>query len=524
MNNWRIHFVFFFIIIAGLGITARMFYIQIINSGYYSALARGQSQDYSEVQAQRGDIFLRDEFSGGSSSFLAATNKDYFSLYAVPKEIKDVELVSARFGISQEKLNNTDDPYEPLVNMLSEEDANKALELGIEGIYAKKEKIRYYPAKDLLSHVLGFVGYSGDQRVGQYGVEGFYNEALAGGKDLNLTIDYNIQFTLEEKLREKKDYLDADGASAIVMDPKTGEIIALAVIDSFDLNNYSGVKNIDIFLNDAVQKMFEPGSVFKPFTAAAAIDKGLISPSTKYIDKGAIKIGKYTIRNSDEKSHGEQSMTNVLELSLNTGAIFMEQTLGHDQFREYVKRFGFGERSGVDLQGEVFGDVRNITDTSRDINFATASFGQGIAVTPIQLVVAFSAFANAGKMVNPHVNKDLETEIIGEPISPKTAALVTNMLVSAVENGYGKKAKVLGYKVAGKSGTAQVPNEEKGGYLEDKTVHSFIGFAPAYDPRFIALVKLDNPKGINFSSDSIAPLFSEIAEYILNYYEIPPGD
>jgi cell division protein FtsI (penicillin-binding protein 3)/stage V sporulation protein D (sporulation-specific penicillin-binding protein) len=216
-------------------------------------------------------------------------------------------------------------------------------------------------------------------------------------------------------------------------------------------------------------------------------------------------------------------MTNVLELSLNTGAVFMEQTVGHDKFREYVKKFGFGERTGVDLQGEVLGDIRNITDTSRDINFATASFGQGIAVTPIQIVAAFSAFANGGKMVNPHVNKGVKTEIIGEPISPKTAALVTNMLVSAVENGYGKKARVLGYKVAGKSGTAQVPNEEKGGYLEDKTIHSFIGFAPAYDPRFIALVKLDNPKGINFSSDSIAPLFSEIAEYILNYYEIPPS-
>jgi len=417
-----------------------------------------------------------------------------------------------------------------------------------------KKKLRYYPAEDLASHSIGFVGYRGSDRVGQYGMEGFYDDILRGkeviletpilstrestskalilGEDLISSIDYNIQFMVEGKLKRAKEYLDAEGASAIVMDPKTGEIIALATIDSFNPNKYSEVENIDIFLNDAVQKMFEPGSIFKPFTAAAAIDAGRISPTTRYTDTGAITIGKYTIRNSNRKIYGEQSMVNVLEESINTGAVFMEDSLGHDKFRKYMKKFKFGERTGIDLQGEVVGDIQNILHTSRNINFATASFGQGIAVTPIQLVAAFSSFANGGNMVKPHVLKkvvtrdgksvSIETEILGSPISSKTAAQVTSMLVSVVENGYGKKAGVRGYKVAGKTGTAQVPKESGKGYSEDKTIHSFIGFAPAYNPRFVALIKVDNPQGINFSADSVAPLFSEIAEYILNYYEIPP--
>lgn len=200
-------------------------------------------------------------------------------------------------------------------------------------------------------------------------------------------------------------------------------------------------------------------------------------------------------------------------------------------FRSYIRLFGFDKKTGADLQGEVGGDIQNILYTSRDINFATASFGQGIAITPIQLITAFSAFANGGEVMRPHVvekiidkdsvEKIVEPELIANPISAKTAAQITAMLVSVVENGWGEKAGVPGYKVAGKTGTAQVPKEGGRGY-SDKTIHSFIGYAPAYNPRFIALVKLDNPKGINFSADSVAPLFSEVAEYILNYYQVPP--
>jgi len=569
MKNRRIYFVFFLILLAGLGITARIFYIQIVKGGYYSALARGQHVDYVELTPPRGNIFLQDRFNSDNGLFLAATNKDWPMLYTVPKEIEDPaftarELVSVLYDEearpeAEEKLyrriNDEDDPYEPIAHKLDEEVASYIDSLDLKGVYIKGEKMRHYPAGDLASHILGFVGYRGNERVGQYGAEGFYDDILRGrkgtsqtpflrggtspggdffepGGDIVLSVDYNIQFMLEKILREAKENLEADGASALVIDPKSGAVMALAVIDSFDPNNYSKVENIDIYLNSAVQKIFEPGSIFKPFTAAAALNEGVITPTTQYNDTGSVTIGKYTIRNSKQERHGTQNMTNVLELSINTGLVFMERKLGHDGFRNYIKKFGFDDLTGVDLAGEVPGDFRNILETSRDVNFATASFGQGIAVTPVQLVAAFSAFANGGKMVKPHVVKEviyddgsrkaMDTEILGTPISVKTAAQMTAMLVSVVENGYGKKAAVRGYKVAGKTGTAQVPKEDGKGYHEDKSIHSFIGYAPAYDPRFLAIVRLDNPQLINFSADSVAPLFSEIAEYILNYYEIPP--
>lgn len=571
-KDWRIYAVILAVLLFAGGIVARMFYLQVSKGGYYAALARGQHVQYLDFLPPRGNIFIQDKFHQSSSPedglFLVATNKEWPLVFAVPKEVTDPSaLASALMPIIgeyassterefYERLKNKDDSYELLARRISPEMVSALEGFDSPGLYVRNETLRHYPAGELAAHTLGFVGYRGDERVGQYGVEGFYDDVLRGkksavavpflfgknesreflkrGKSLVLSIDYNIQFMFEEKLKTAKEFLDAEGASGVVMDPKTGEILALAAINAFDPNNYSSVESIDIFLNDIIQKMFEPGSVFKPFTMAAALDAGRILPSTAYTDNGSVKVWDRTFRNSDGKAHGRKTMTEALELSLNTGMIFAEQELGHEKFREYMQRFGFGEITGVDLQGEVAGDTRNIMETKRDVNFATASFGQGIAATPIQLLVGFSAFANGGKMVRPHVVKEvinedgtrtpIETEIIGSPISSKIAAQMTAMLVSVVENGYGKKARVPGYKVAGKTGTAQVPDKERGGYYEHKTIHSFIGFAPAYNPRFIALLKVDAPKNINFSADSVAPLFSKVAEYILNYYEIPPDN
>ena len=549
MSSWRIHAIFFVILFAGIGIVARLFYIQVVQGGYYAAFARGQQGEYKDIKDLRGDIFMQDKFSP-SNKYLAATQKKWFTLYAVPREVDDVNAVATELAkyliawkgsastspdVLEEELNDKlakkDDPYEPLMAKITEEQAQEVKSIGIKGIYTKSENLRHYPGGAFASHLLGFVGYKVDERVGQYGVEGYYNDLLKSkgfilgqAKDLELSIDYNIQFMLENELKKAKEKLAADGGSAVIMNPKTGEIIAMAQDNSFDSNNYSEVFSIDVFLNDSLQKMFEPGSSFKPFTMAAALDAGVVTPATEYVDKGYAQVWDRTFKNANEKIYGRKNMTNVLELSLNTGAVFAQQVLGNDKFREYALRFGFGERTGVDIQGEVSGDMQNIFHTSRDVNFATASFGQGIAVTSIQLITAFSSFANGGKMVRPHVIRGGEPEILGEPISSKTAAQITAMLVSVVDNGFGKKAQVKGYKIAAKGGTAQVPDKEKGGYLEDKTIHSFIGFAPAYDPKFVALIKMDGPKNINFSADSVAPIFSRVAEYILNYYEIPPSD
>ena len=549
MSSWRIHTIFFILLFAGAGIVARMFYIQVVQGGYYAALAKGQQSEYQSIKDLRRDIFIQDRFSP-SGKYLAATQKKWFTLYAVPKEITDREFdvskiapyilawstsaTSSPDAIKEElniKLAKKEDSYESLAAKLTAEQTEEIRTLGIKGLYIKAEDLRHYPGGELASHTLGFVGYKGEERAGQYGVEGYYNDflkskntILGGAKNLELSVDYNIQFMLENELKKAREFLAADSGSGIIMDPRTGEIIAMAQDNSFDPNNYSKVQSIDVFLNDSVQKMFEPGSSFKPFTMAAALDAGVITPVSEYVDKGYVQVWDRTFKNANEKVYGLKNMTNVLELSLNTGAVFAQQALGNDQFREYMRRFNFGGRTGIDIQGEVAGDMQNIYHTSRDVNFATASFGQGIAATPIQLITAFSAFANGGRMVKPHVIKGSEPEFIGEPITSKTAAQITAMLVSVVENGYSKKAKVHGYKVAGKTGTAQVPDKERGGYLRDKTVHSFIGFAPAYNPKFVAFIKMDGPKNINFASDSIAPIFSRVAEYILNYYEIPPDN
>ena len=584
----------------GIGISARLFYLQIVKGGYYTALAQGQHTDFVDSSPIRGKIFFQDKFSTGSENpglSLAATNKDGYLFYIDTKNIGDPNAAAEKISpILAEFYLYRDPRYSPyraaqesatssllsdaiksppsaegigenlkkifedsenasvkkIADRIDETAVEELKELKISGMDIRKEKYRYYPSDSVAANLLGFVGFSGNDRVGQYGVEGFYNDHLSGsektervsvlpgalheekissGGDIVLTVDHNIQYMLEKKIMETKERLQAVNASAVVMDPKTGAILALASFDSFDPNYYSDAKNIDAYLNDAVQRVFEPGSTFKPFTIAAGIDQGVITPGTTYEDSGAVRIGEYTIRNFDLQSHGVQTMTNVLELSLNTGVVFVEGKLGHDKFREYAKKFGFDERTGVDLQGESGGNIKNIVETNRDINFATASFGQGIAVTPMQIVKAYSAIANGGNMMKPYVVKEIVyqdgtkdaavPEVAGNPISAKTAAQVTSMMVSVVESGFDRKGGVRGYKVAAKTGTAQIPNQNGPGY-SDETIHTFVGFAPAYDPRFLMLIKMDKPKGIRFASDSLAPTFSKLAEYILTYLEVPP--
>jgi len=355
-----------------------------------------------------------------------------------------------------------------------------------------------------------------------------YFQPVEDGADLILTIDPNIQFFVEGKLKEVAERLEAEGGTIIVEDPKTGAIKALANWPTFDPNNYSEVKDINIFINPAVQSLFEPGSIFKPITMAAALDQKVATPQTTYRDEGFVKIGGYTIENSIKRAEGIQTMTQVLEKSLNTGAIFVQQLVGKEKFKDYVEKFGFNKTTGIDLGGEIKGDISNLNN-KRDIEYATAAFGQGIAVTPIELIAALGSIANGGKMMRPYIvekmiysngeEKIIEPKAIKQVISEDTTETLVKMMVSVVENGWSNKARIPGYFIAGKTGTAQVP--DSGGY-SDKTIHTFGGFFPAFEPQFLILIKLDNPKGIPFSSESIVPTFREIAQYIINYYEIPP--
>lgn len=408
---------------------------------------------------------------------------------------------------------------------------------------------RFYPENSLAAAVVGFWGFQDKERLGQYGIEEYHESWLSGqvgfgnflsrvgfkngssqGSSLILTIDKNIQFFAETKLKDLVQKWGASEGSVIVQDPKSGAILAMASYPNFDPNKY-GSYPIDVFVNSTIQKSFEPGSSFKPITMAVGLDSGAITADTRYFDSGEVKIGSHIIRNYDLKSHGYQTMTNVLEKSINTGAIFAMRQAGQDKFLEYIERFNFGKKTDIDLAGEVSGDIKNLY-TKREINFVTASFGQGVALTPLQLINAYSAVASGGRLMRPYVvekiikpngeSVTIGPEVVSEPISAQTAKTLTSMLVSVIENGSIKKARVPGYQIAGKTGTAQEPNP-LGGYSEF-LIHNLVGFGPAQDPRFTILVKLDRPKGVETAAVSLADTFSDIARFLVNYYGIAPSE
>ena len=557
--------IFFILFIMGAAIVGRLFSLQIIRGEYYKNLAENQYKAQEKTENKRGEILIYDK----NDFFPAAVNRKWPMVYVSPKDVSEQDRDRATEELAiilnldnksiREKLEKKNDPYEPLAHRLSDNETQKIKALGIKGVNITDEEARYYPLGNVLAHVLGFVGFDTDKRVGQYGVEEFYEKDLKGTKnqsvnndsstlnkffevvgkfvsfktkssDVILSIDKNIQLVAEDKLKQVMDKWSADSGNAIIMNPVSGEILAMANYPTFNLNEYFKTEDVGVFLNSSVHDLFEPGSVFKIITMAAALDSGKITPSTVYSDVGFVKMGGYTIKNWDKKSHGEQTMTQVLEKSLNTGAIFAESLLSKDDFLKYIRSFGFDKKTGIDLAGEVAGNISNLY-FGRDVNYATASFGQGVAVTPIELISAVSAIANQGIMVRPRVlssfrNQDgiiarVESDKGERIISAAAARSLANMMVSVVDNGYDKAAKVPGYYVAGKTGTAQVPLKDEKNYGEE-TIHTFVGFAPAFNPRFAILLKINNPKGINFASNSLSPTFRQLTEFMLNYYGIKP--
>lgn len=556
MRHWRINLISFFIILVAAAIVSRLVYLQILRGDLYKALAQGQQKLFSQVQGERGEIFLEDK---SNDLYKFATNKDYPFLYASPRRIEEKEktaqvlseIIDEDKDLILEKLKK-DTFWQLIKNKLSEEEVASLQTLNLSGIYLSKNTLRYYPQETQASHVIGFVSGSGE---GQYGVEGYYDEILRGGEELQerekgpfgyftfpaknkensgsgivLTLDYNIQFMAEKLLKEAKEKWNIESGTIVVLNPDSGEILALANEPNFDLNLYSEVENLEVFQNSAIQKIFEPGSVFKPVIMAAALNEHKIAPQTKYIDQGFVKIGGFTIYNYAHKVWGPKTMTEVLEQSINTGAVFIEQQIGHKTFLDYIERFGFFEPSGIDLQGEDFSNNSELKK-GYEVNFATASFGQGIAITPIQLTRFFAAIANGGELVRPHVVKKVIKDS-GEEIEfqvdktrvmeQETSSILSAMLVGVVENGIARRAQIPGYFVAGKTGTAQIPYPDRRGYFPEQTIQSFVGFAPAFNPEFLILVKLDRPQGTPEASVSTIPIFRELARYIIDYLGIPP--
>ncbi len=545
---------------------ARLFQLQVIERSFYTALAGGEHEIYRNLFPRRGEIFVTDK---NGKKYPVAANARYTLVALDLRKINDpprtAKILAERLGLDELKLKatmeNKKDPYEPIAHRVPEAVRAELEAQKIAGLIFAPEDVRLYPEPGMGGQTLGFLGSATDGTlVGRYGLEGHYDKELRGtpgffsgehdpagrlipagaralvpavdGSSLVLTIDRTVQFFVCEHVAAAVKKHGADSGSVVVLDPKTGNVIALCGSPDFDPNTYNSVTDANIYNNSALFANYEPGSVMKAITLASAIEEQKIGPDTTYTDEGYVTIGPNTIKNSDGKAHGVQTMTQVLEESLNTGAIFAMRQIGAEKLRTYLDRFGFGKSTGIDLDTEASGNTSSLRERG-EIYAATASFGQGITVTPIQLAAAFGALANEGKLMRPHVVQEIVTpdgsgvpvspEPVGQAVSARAAKLISAMLVSVVERGHGKRAGVKGYYVAGKTGTAQIPRKDGRGYEEGATIGTFAGYAPVEDPRFVMVVRMDRPRDVQFAESSAAPLFGEIAEFLLHYYQIKPS-
>lgn len=499
----------------------------------------------------RGNIYDR------HGEALAVNTLDY-RIGASPSLVADARStateLSTILGVNELDVYNalmSDANWVLIANNVSAELAQKVRALDLPEIIMEAVPRRSYPQGPVAAQVLGFVG--GDLR-GYYGIEGHYNDQLSGrvyqssvsnipfvvpiidwqqdqGRDVVLTIDRDVQFVAESELADAINTYEASSGTIIVENPRTGDILAMASLPSFDPNNYFNIEDEEELTNPAISTQYEPGSVFKILTMAAGLETKAITPDFTYNDQGSLDVGGVTIRNWDRQAHGVVDATQILVESLNVGATTIALKMGPTNFYTMMDKFGLGRTTGIDLEGEQAGQMAVPgDDTWSEGQFATQAFGQGVAVTPLQMITAASAIANGGLMMQPRVVHQIidggnvitsHPANLGRPISAETAREVTEMMVDVVNEGLDGKASVPGYTIAGKTGTAQIATPI--GYQDGASIATFIGFFPADDPQVIILVKLDRPKDY-WGSQTAAPAFAKLAERLAILLEIPTDD
>lgn len=552
------------VVLIAVVLAFRLFDIQITKHSHYLALAQGQQRFEKTEMAQRGKVYVHDSFSDPNSYYPLAFDVKKFAVWIVPHQVSKKDELSKSIaeltGISSEeifaKINNDKLYIPPIKRGLSLDEAKKVKDKKLSGVYVMPEYSRYYPEATLASQVLGFVNAEGD---GKYGFEGHYNNELKGtagnvkgekdtlGRMINLldqtnpkdgtsyvlTIDRSVQYFVEKKLGEALTEYQASSGSIVIMDVKTGGIVAMAGAPSYDPNNFKDYAkdNPGIFINPSIAHLYEPGSIFKPLIMSAAIDQGVVTPETKGSFDWHVWVEGYEIKTAEKKAFGEEDMTQVLQNSDNVAMVWLSEKIGKENMYKYVKAFNMLDKTGIDLDSETSGYAPELKRW-RDINRATIAFGQGISVSPLEIVSAYAAIANKGVYIYPHivdkmvfsdgVEKKVEKQEGERVIKSETAAAVGEMLYNVVEKGHSWRAKVPGYKIGAKTGTAQIPKAE-GGYEESEDglgiyIHSLAGFAPTNDPRFAMLVKLDRPKSAKYAENTAAPLFGQISSFLLNYY------
>ncbi len=544
-------------------ILGRFFYWQVIRGNDLSATAKRQRLEIAETQAPRGTIYTDDGYPMVINKTTYDLNLYLPNLDATKEELagklgeilaeSDQEEVTEATSSAILSTLSSDKNWFILSRNLPEEKKEKIEALNFNGVDFSENSVRDYPEASMAGHLLGFVGSddTGDPQ-GYFGLEGYYHQQLSGrpglsieennpfgqviltgsrieekmepGMNLNLHLQRPVQYILETELKAGIEKHQAESGMGVIIDPQTGAVLAMASFPNYHPGEFSKFPG-ETYSNPIVAEGFEPGSIFKPLIMAAAIEEGLVEPSTVCTKcDSARTIGEHTIRTFDDQYHPDSTMTEVMQNSDNVGMVFVSDRLGRQKTIDYLKKFGFGEKTGIDLQEEAKLTIRDEKDWY-PIDVATASFGQGVLVTPIQFVRAFASLANGGKLVKPKVvnkiwsrTKDIyqfKPEVISKPISPETAEKMKEMLVNAVENGHVKWTKLDNLVVAGKTGTAQIPIA--GNYAEDKTIGSFIGFAPADEPRFVMLISLKEPKTSPWGSNTAAPVWFSIAEK-LSYY------
>lgn len=570
-STTRFHLLFFCFLFIGLAILSRLFYWQVLAAEELAAAAETQHFISFEIPASRGKILAADGFP-------LVTNQEAFLVFASlpdlensPGEIASqlaplLASPSAQLAIEEmikERLGREDLVWVPLKRKIDRQTKEAIEELNLAGIGFEKEEKRDYPEGSSSAHLLGFVGSDINGRdKGYFGLEGFYDWQLRGqpgmihqekdalgrpiligdfgqeksvdGRDLVLFLDRTVQFIVEEKLKWGIEKYGAKEGLAVVMDPKTGGILAMASYPSYEPAEFAKFDK-ELYKNPVVADLFEPGSIFKPLIMAAALNEGVVTPKTECDRCGGPRvIGEHTISTFNNKYHPNSTMIEVLERSDNVGMVFVGEKLGKEKAFEYLEKFGLGEKTGIDLEEEAIAELRPKRKW-KEIDLATASFGQGIALTSIQMIRAFSALANNGNLLQPLMVKKIlsnegEVEIkpktVRQVIKPTVARVVTEMLVSVTEKSplrfpRNRIPELSGFRIAAKSGTAQIP--VAGHYDPEKTIASVIGFAPADEPRFTVLVSLVEPSARPWGSDTAGPIFFEILKELFLYYAIQPG-
>lgn len=550
----------FFTLIFGV-IVIRLFYWQVVKADELFKLGKFQYGDSIKIEPIRGEIETSDGFP-------IAANKISYLLYGNPKEIKDKNstsrILSRILDTSEASISaqlSMDLFWVPLKRGLNIELKKEVEEEKITGIGFEQEFERYYPEASMAANLLGFVGKDeyGNSK-GYSGLEGYYDRFLRGkegtalqihdalgrpilarvegeksfgtdGSSLILNINRPIQFLAERKLKDGIERYGATGGMVGIIEPKTGNVLAMVNFPSFDPKKYQEYSS-DLYKNTFISSLYEPGSTFKPLVMSAVFNEKLLTPKSRCpICSGPVSIGGYNLHTWNDKYFPNSTMLEVIQHSDNIGMVFAAKTLGLDRMLMYIDRYGITKTTGIDLEGETVSTIK-LKESWYEVDLATTGFGQGISVTPIGLLSAFSSIANNGKIMEPHVvgavrDKNgkitrIKPKELGKPISSATAKVMTQVLVNAVNKGEAKFAKIKGYRVAGKTGTASIPVE--GHYDPNKTIASFIGFAPANDPKFAMLVILDRPTTAIYGAETAAPVFFSIAQDLFTHFEIPPDE